>query len=261
MKALLPALIAVPIAILVAASPDPGRASAWTPPPGEGFAAVTLGFTEATRRFDRRGETVRDPGYATWELRAYADRGLAEGLAAVGQLTLQRKALGAGGGSRTGIEFAEAGLRARLAQTAGGPVSVQGVLRLPGAWGSSDPVAQGATDPEADLRGLVGRNWTAWGAEGWADLQAAYRFRFGPEPDEVRADLTLGWRATPQVSVIGQAFAKRAVESRAASLDLQLSAVRALGPALSLQFGAGATARGRDAAREVTGFAAVWRRF
>lgn len=253
MKALLAALIAL--------VPGFGWASAWTQPPGAGFAAVTVAFTEAARRFDRDGDLVPDPGFSKWESRAYGEYGLAEGLTAVGQVTLQRKTLGAGGGARTGLEFAEAGLRGRLGQVAGGPVSVQGLLRLPGAWGSSDPAAQGATDPEADLRLLAGRSWAAWGAEGWADLQGAYRIRFGSEPDELRADLTLGWRATEALSLIGQGFATRAVEGRGADLKLQLSAVRALAPGWSVQVGAGAAVWGRDAAREVTGFAAVWRRF
>ena len=85
--------------------------------------------------------------------------------------------------------------------------------------------------------------------------------RFGSEPDEIRADLTLGWRATAALSAIGQAFARREVEGRGADLKLQVSAVQALGPGWSVQLGAGSAVLGRDAAREVTGFAAVWRRF
>ena len=128
MKPPLAALIALIVSI-----PGPGWASAWTQAPGAGFAAATLAYAEADRRFDRDGALVPDPGYDKWETRAYAEYGLAEGLTAVGQLTLQRKTLGAGGGSRGGVEFAEAGLRARLGHAGGGPVSVQGLLRLPGA--------------------------------------------------------------------------------------------------------------------------------
>ena len=59
--------------------------------------------------------------------------------------------------------------------------------------------------PDAKLGVAYGRG-LPWGAGGWAEASLAFRHRMDSPADEIKLDLTLGWRPNEDVILIGQIF-------------------------------------------------------
>ncbi|WP_457806251.1 hypothetical protein, partial [Stenotrophomonas maltophilia] len=106
----------------------------------------------------------------------------------------------------SGFGYTELGARYRIASNTNWVFSAQATARIPGAR-RRDVLAQvGSTDAEYDVRGLVGRNFTVGGLNGFAELQGGYRFRDGNPPNEIRADATVGLRPAKRLLVYAQVF-------------------------------------------------------
>ncbi|MEO0679436.1 MAG: hypothetical protein AAF192_03370 [Pseudomonadota bacterium] len=256
------------LAALLLALPGPALAGAWTLPEGEGLTILTLSHTTTDRFFDGLGALDRGADLDKTEASVYLEYGLREGLTAIGQSTLSIRELGgATPDERTGLDYTELGLRARLAQPGPWVVSVQGSARVPGASEPASPAEIGLTEFEADGRLLLGRGF-AWGERtGYADLQLGWRQRFDAPPNELRTDLTVGVRPVPEWLLIAQAFgtfadgSARTPFTDASNVKAQLSAAYELAPGWTAQVGAFATVWGEDAAQEVGGLLSLWRAF
>jgi hypothetical protein len=145
--------------------------------------------------------------------------------------------------------------------------SAQVTFRIPGTYEYTNPAAIGYTDPEVDVRGLVGYSFKAGTLPSFVDVEIAQRFRIGGPPDEFRTDITLGVNVTDKWLLLAQSFN---VTSEGAGTwgfgsfgyyKLQLSAVYAVTKSVSLQLGGYSTYWGRNALQENGLVVGAWYKF
>lgn len=257
---------AVPLVFGALVSPACG--GAWTLDAGTGQAVVTGTLTQSDRLFDGAGNTKAIPRYDKFELQALIEYGATDRFTLMLQPMLQHVDIGAPiDAQRSGLGFSEFGGRLRLFGESSWVVSAQTTVRVPGTFDKSNPAAIGYTDPEIDVRGLLGHSFTAGAWPAFLDVQLAQRFRIGGPPDEFHADVTLGVRPAPSWMLLAQSF--NVISEGAGSwgfpsydyYKLQLSAVYALTPALSLQLGGVRTFAGRNALQESGAVLGIWYKF
>ena len=138
---------------------------------------------------------------------------------------------------------------------------------MPGTFDKSNVAAIGYTEPEIDVRGLLGYSFAVGAWPAFVDVQVAQRYRLGGPPDEFRTDVTLGvwphdrWLLLMQsFNVISEGAGSWGYPSYA-YYKFQLSAVYALTPALSLQLGSYTTYWGRNALQENGMVLGAWYKF
>jgi protein XagA len=266
----LPALSLAAVALLLASGH--ARGGAWTLPVGARQVIVTGTFVSGDRLFDARGRLVPVPEYRKFELTPFAEFGVTDWLTAIASTSLLSvSAEGYAGNPRTdrytGPGYTELGARARLAEIGNTVLSAQSTVRLPGALDDNNRAEIGNTEPEFDgrLLGGIGFSLGAWPS--FVDVQAAYRLRAGPLPNEARLDLTLGTRPLPGVLLLAQSFNVwgngewPGVYKRGQYHKLQGSVVVQLTPAWSAQLGLVGTVAGRNALRERGAILAAWAQF
>jgi hypothetical protein len=207
--------------------------------------------------------------YRKLEIQALVEYGLTDRLTAIAAPSLQDIDVASPGGAhRRGVGYSEFGGRYRFLETNGWVFSGQASVRLPGTNDISNPAAVGYTDVEIDLRALAGTSFVLGGFRAFVDLQAAHRVRTGAPPDEFRADLTFGVHIAPRLMLLAQSFnvisegaGRRGFFSSYEYCKLQVSAVYALTPALSLQAGGYTTYAGRNALQENALVFGAWYQF
>lgn len=250
------------------AAPRAAPAGAWTLDAGTGQAAVTAAASTADTVFDAARGIQAAPRYDKLELQGLIEYGATDWLTLMLLPSLQHVDVGAPvDASRSGLGYTEFGGRAKLYDWDAWVVSAQATLRIPGTFDSRNPAAIGYTDPQVDLRGLVGRSFQVGSWPAFFDVQVAQRFRGGGAPDEFHADFTLGVRPAPAWLLMAQSF--NVISEGAGSwgfpsydyYKLQLSAVRQLTPALSVQVGGFTAFTGRNTIQENGVIAGAWFRF
>jgi hypothetical protein len=145
--------------------------------------------------------------------------------------------------------------------------SAQATWRIPGVFDKTNPAAIGYTDHEVDIRGLVGYSFKAGSLPAFVDLEVAQRYRLGGPPNEFRTDITFGIRSSEKWLWLAQSF--NVISEGAGTWGFgsfeyqkfQLSAVYALTPRLSLQFGGYSTYWGRNALHENGLVVGAWYKF
>ncbi len=247
---------------------SPARAGAWLLPAGEGQAILSLSRSEADSGFGRGGRDPLVPDLEKTEVELLLEYGLDDETTLVFKPQMQDVTLGAPlDARRGGPGYQELGLRRLVWRDEDAVVSVQGLMRLPGARDEDDPASAGNTDADLDMRVLAGRGFAVGGMSAFVDAQLAYRARFGDPPGEIRADLTLGLRPRERLLVLLQSFNVVSDGSAAGIFEdgryhkLQVSAVWEFADDWSVQLGAVATVAGEDALKERGVVAALWHRF
>lgn len=250
------------------ASPTAAFAGAWTLEAGQGAAVVTGSSSQADKAFDTSGNLQSVPRYSKTELQALFEYGVTNWFTLMLAPSLQRVTIGGPFESqRNGLGYTDFGGRVRLTGGDSWVLSAQTTFRMPGTFDKSNPAAIGYTDPEIDLRGLFGYSFAAGAWPAFLDVQVAQRFRLGGPPDEFRTDVTLGFRPADRWLVLAQSFnvfsegAGDFANPSYAYSKFQLSAVYALTPALSLQFGGYTTYWGRNALQENGLVVGAWYKF
>lgn len=185
----------------------PARAGAFTLQEGEAKLFVSGLLTSGDRYFDGGGKLRSRGRYRKYDLQAFAEYGLRDGLTIFGSSALERISAKDGTSStRKGLGRSELGARLRLFEADGWIASAQASVTLAGAKKSEGFAAVGETDDQIDLRGLVARSFEAFGRPWFLDLQAGYRTRSGDPADELRFDATLGVRIAPRWLILAQSF-------------------------------------------------------
>jgi hypothetical protein len=256
------------LALSVMMSPTIAFGGAWTLDAGQGVAIVTVSPTESTRAFDGNGNLQPIPHYSKQEAQMLLEYGATNWLTLILAPSLQRIAIEPPvNAERAGFGYTDMGARVRLWSNNSWVVSAQTTFRLPGTYDKSNIAAIGYTDPEIDVRGLVGYSFKAGTLPAFIDVELAQRFRLGGPPDEFRTDTTLGIYPTDRWLVLLQNFT---VNSEGPGTwgygsyaydKVQLSAVYALTPKVSLQFGGYSTYHGQNALQENGLIGAVWYKF
>jgi hypothetical protein len=251
----------------VLAAPAAASAGAWTLPQGAGQAIVTVTTSTADRIFGGGGlaPTAR---YDKTELQALIEYGFTDRLTGILMPGLQHVDIAAPTEARrTGLGYTELGGRYLALQGDAWVLSGQATMRVPGTNATSNPAAIGYTGIETDVRALFGYGFAIGAMPAFIDLQLAQRFRAGAPPDELRFDATFGVRPAPRWLLLAQSFnvvSEGGGSPPFASYDyykLQLSAVYALTPALSLQAGGFTTFAGNNALQENGLILGAWYRF
>jgi hypothetical protein len=222
--------------------------------------------------FDSAGSLRAAPRYSKFELQGLLEYGVTDRLTAIAAPSLQHVDIADPAARRTGLGYTEAGGRYQLANGAlpngdAWVFSGQTTLRMPGTFDKSNPAAIGYTDPEMDVRGLLGYSFAIGASPAFIDLQMAQRFRLDTAPNEFRADATFGLRPAARWLLLAQSF--NVISEGAGSWGfpsyryhkLQLSAVFDVTTAFSLQVGGFTTFAGRNALQENGLILGAWYRF
>lgn len=197
------------LACLAAATlpPRAAWAGAFTLAPGEGKLFVSGTLTSGDHYFDRDGRLKSRARYDKYDLQAYGEYGLRDGLTIFGATGLQKIGVaGADGDKRKGFGRSEAGLRMRHLQKDGWIVSSQTSVVIAGAPDNARLTVVGESDDQFDTRALVARSFELFGKPAFVDLAAGYRMRGGDPADEIRLDATFGVRPAPRWLLLAQNF-------------------------------------------------------
>lgn len=253
------AILSIPLAA------GPAEAGAWLQRKGEGLAIVTTLADRADQRFDAGGERIDDGYFYKDETAVYAEYGITARLTAVARLAWQsvERRQGAVHDAAQGLSASELGLRAGVWQDAGRIATLQVTALLPGAGENVSNQPLGAGGEAWEIRALWGQSF---GRGRFADIQLAHRWRAEPDLDEVRLDISAGWRPAPRWQIIVQSLSVWSAEAAGPTRPafsqhkLQLSLGREIA---GMEYHAGVyfTPAGRNTLDERAVFLSVWRRF
>jgi hypothetical protein len=256
------------LAVGLMAAPTSAFAGAWTLDAGQGSAIVTGSPSQADKAFDGGGNLQSIPRYSKAELQALLEYGATDWLTVMLAPSLQHIAIAAPfEAQRDGLGYTDVGARMRISRGDSWVLSAQTTFRIPGTFDKSNAAAIGYTDPEVDIRGLFGYSFAAGAWPAFVDVEVAQRFRIGGPPDEFRTDVTLGLQPLDRWLLLAQSFNVISEGSGSwgfpsyAYYKLQLSAVYAVTPALSLQLGGYTTYWGRNALQENGLVLGAWYKF
>jgi protein XagA len=243
-------------------------AGAWTLDAGTGELIITGTAMQANGAFDSGSKLDPVPRYSKEEAQTLIEYGVTNWFTAMFAPSLQHVDIAAPfGGERSGLGYTDIGGRARIWSDQTWVFSGQVTMRVPGTFDHTNTAAIGYTDPEVDIRGLAGFSFTAGTLPAFIDVELAQWFRIGGPPDEFRTDITFGVRPTDRWLFLAQSF--NVVSEGAGTwgfgsfsyYKVQLSAVYAVTPAMSLQLGGYTTYSGRNALQEDGLVVGAWYKF
>jgi protein XagA len=256
------------VAFGITGSPTTLFAGAWTLDAGQGVEIVTLTPSQGDKGFDGSGSLQAIPRYSKQELQGLLEYGATSWLTLILAPSLQNVEIGSPvDAQRSGFGYTDVGARVRLWSSDSWVFSAQTMFRMPGTFDNTNPAAIGYTDPEIDVRGLLGYSFKAGSWPAFIDVEIAQRFRLGGPPGEFHADVTLGLQPHDRWLLLLQSFnviSEGAGTWGFPSYDyykFQLSAVYKLTPAVSLQLGGYTTYWGRNALQENGLVLSVWYKF
>ena len=246
--------------------PTAASAGAWTLPEGTGQVDFTLTATSADHAFD--GATLAStPRYDKFDPQAWIEYGVTDAFTAILAPSLQQVDIGSPiDAQRTGLGHTELGGRYRLFQNNSWVFSGQATLAAPGTFDNANPAAVGYTDfeptSEASLvtvfRSKAYRPSSIWSSPNDSLRRSAQR---------VPRRLTFGVAAVETMAFLAQSFnvvsegSGRPPFTSYEYYKFQLSAVYALTPTVSLQFGGVTTYAGSNSLQENGIVAGVWSKF
>jgi hypothetical protein len=243
-------------------------AGAWTLDAGTGELAVSATAMQANSVFDGKSTLQSIPRYSKQEAQVLVEYGVTNWFTTMFAPSLQHVDIAPPfGADRAGLGYTDIGGRARIWSDDSWVVSAQATFRIPGTFDKANPAAIGYTDPEIDIRGLVGYSFRAGTLPAFVDVEVAQRFRLGGPPDEFRADVTFGIRPAERWLLLAQSFNVISEGTGTwgfasyAYHKFQLSGVYALTPALSVQLGGYSTYWGRNALQENGLVVGAWYKF
>jgi hypothetical protein len=262
------AVIRCVLALWLTCCSSAALAGAWTLDAGTGALIVTGTAMQANSYFDSGSKLQPVPRYTKDEGQALIEYGLTDWFTAMFQPSLQHVEIAAPiGAERSGLGYTDVGGRARIWSDESWVVSVQAMFLVPGVFDNTNPAAIGYTDPEIDLRGLIGHSFQVGTLPAFVDLEVAQRYRLGGPPDEFRTDVTFGIRPFDKWQFLAQSF--NVISEGAGTWGygsyayhkFELSVVYDLTPKLSLQLGGYSTYWGRNALQENGLVVGAWYKF
>lgn len=243
---------------------EEAEAGAWTLEKGRGHAIVSVGGAEARGAFGDNRRSAPVSGFRKAEIQVLAEYGITDRFTLRGRTEFRHLSFEERE-AETGLGVSEIGGRYRLVQRGGFVASVEANLRIAEADPALDPGGAGLLAGEVEARLLAGYGFTIAGRDAFAEAQGAYRTAGGLTADELRADLTLGIRARPDILLLAQSFSVVGLpEDGLEGFDqhkLQLSGVYDVTPAISVQAGGWSAVAGRNALDEHGLLAALWLKF
>lgn len=194
-------------ALLLLAGAPSARGGAWTQEEGHGQVILQGSATYSATEFGPSYDLYASRPYDKVEVTLVFEYGATDWLTLLAAPQFLNVSFGdPSPSSYAGPGYQDIGARVRLWRDAASVVSAQVVGRFSGTGNSQSAAAVGYEDPELDLRLLYGLSFTLFGRPAFLDVQLAQRMRFGPPPDELHLDLTLGWRVVERWQLLAQSF-------------------------------------------------------
>ncbi len=258
------------IALIVLAVPAPVLAGAWTQEEGHGQVILQSSAAYSATEFGPSYDLYASRPYDKVEVTLVFEYGATDWLTLIAAPQFLSVSFGQPSpSSYTGLGYQDAGARVRLWRDDTSVVSAQVIGRFPGTGNSQSAAAVGYEDPEVDLRMLYGLSFTMFGKPAFLDVQLAQRMRFGPPPDELHLDVTLGWRVVERWQLLAQSF--NVISEGAGTgpyfgdsyeyYKLQMGAAYDLSAAVTLQLSVFGTVFARNAPQENGVVLAAYYRF
>lgn len=195
------------LALMLLAVPAPLLAGAWTQEEGHGQVILQSSAAYSATEFGPSYDLYASRPYDKVEVTLVFEYGATDWLTLIAAPQFLYVSFGdPSPSSYTGPGYQDVGARMRLWWDEASVVSAQVVGRFPGTGNSQSAAAVGYEDPELDLRLLYGLSFTMFGKAAFLDVQLAQRMRFGPPPDELHLDVTLGWRVAERWQLLAQSF-------------------------------------------------------
>lgn len=172
---------------------DIALAAAWTRKPGTSFVA------QSTKFFTTELSSDNELPFRKVTATSYLEYGLFEGVTIGGELDYAKRADGAEESLARGF------VRTRLWQGDSDVISGE----ISGGYPVLSTLAADAAarDVTPDLRiGLAYGRGLAWGEGAWAEAFLSFRKRLRSPADEIKLDLTLGYRPAENIVLLAQAF-------------------------------------------------------
>ncbi|MBN8914028.1 MAG: hypothetical protein J0I31_00355 [Rhizobiales bacterium] len=258
------------LALMLLALPAPALGGAWTQEEGHGQVILQSSAAYSATEFGPSYDLYASRPYDKVEVTLVFEYGATDWLTLIAAPQFLYVSFGEPSpSSYTGPGYQDVGARMRLWRDESSVVSAQVVGRFPGTGNSQSAAAVGYEDPELDLRLLYGLSFTMFGKAAFLDVQLAQRMRFGPPPDELHLDVTLGWRVVERWQLLAQSFS---VISEGAGTGpyfgdsyeyykLQMGAAYDLSAAVTLQLSVVGTVFARNAPQENGVVLAAYYRF
>lgn len=252
------------------------HAAAWTLNEGEGQIINNFTYYTSDRYVDEHGKSSSQEPYKKYEYNPYIEYGLTNtvtlGLSPSFQYVTQKMF----GDEQTNSNLADSEIfiRTRFYNDGQNVISIQPLVKLPGAYDKKDFPVLGQEQLDYEMRLLYGRNFGNQGRHYW-NSEVAYRVRTETPGDEWRLATTLGYRVAEHWQIIGEAQSIFAVDgagtgsgsallSNAFDYDLvklQLSGLYWFSPKWSLQVGMFQTVYERNTGEGTGGLFSIWYRF
>lgn len=258
------------LALMLLALPAPALGGAWTQEEGHGQVILQSSAAYSATEFGPSYDLYASRPYDKVEVTLVFEYGATDWLTLIAAPQFLYVSFGdPSPSSYTGPGYQDVGARMRLWRDESSVISAQVVGRFPGTGNSQSAAAVGYEDPELDLRLLYGLSFTMFGKAAFLDVQLAQRMRFGPPPDELHLDVTLGWRVVERWQLLAQSFS---VISEGAGTGpyfgdsyeyykLQMGAAYDLSAAVTLQLSVVGTVFARNAPQENGVVLAAYYRF
>lgn len=224
----------------------------------------SLSVSTSRLKYDPRGVLVTADPYRKIEAAWLVEYGLTGEVTLIANPVLRDVALTQASGTMTGhgLSSFEGGARWRLFDWRVGVVSFQATTRVPGR---SDPAFAFENRPSTELRLGYGTPAIVNGKEGFVDASAAWIKRHDSQPDEVRLEMTYGWRRRFNrlflLQYMTTAYPGAGMRGGPWQHKVQTSTVYLLSKNWAFQVGSYITRGGRETRHERGTVMAVWRQF
>lgn len=258
------------VALLGCALARPAAAQ-WPQPEGGGQVILQMGpYWADTDGYDSRGNRLPGRGSVTrLDISPYWEHGLTQRWTVGLAPRLQATWMDQGAGRSSGFGMADTSAFARYTIHRGdwNVLAVQGTVVTPGVGGRHNTyIAE--PHPSFEARVLYGHSFELpRGMTAFTSLAAGYRFRPGSAADEVRGDVTLGFRPVPDWMVMAQYFGTIGMRNNGpggpdyAIHRAQFSIVHDINARHSIQLGYMREVAGRRVALGQAVLAAWWYRY
>lgn len=187
--------------------PHVGHTSAWTQAKDAVQIIVNAEYYAADEVFTNSGDRQQQPSFSRQDISPYFEYGLSDDWT-VGGKTFLTRAAQTGGTQNTenwGIGETELFARYQLYRKGVWAASISPMVKLPSPESRSEQPIIGGPRPDVGLGVSLGRSFALLSRTHFANLDLQYRYRFGPQADQIRITQTVGlaidekWLLMPQL--------------------------------------------------------------
>lgn len=247
-------------------------AGSWNLEPGKGQIISTNVRDTATQAYNDDWELTDDVQFAKLESQIFWEHGISKKITVVGVTSLQDVDSNSRDGQEqksSGFGNSSLGLRYQLGRNEKSARAIQLSWIIAGSGENIPDADLGRGSHGIELRGLYGRNFKIGKRAAFLDIQSAWIYRPGNNPNSFKQDVNLGFQLFDDLQILAQAFYGKTNEEIIdtdiilpnENIKLQASVVQKRSEKRSIQIGYFETIAGRNIVKEKGVFAALWERY